>query len=62
MSALRQTYELYLEGEHGPPSFEAVLCASRAEVIDVARRLLADRDLKAVEVRQFGEHLFTLAS
>jgi hypothetical protein len=58
---MHQTYELYFETETGKPQFEAATYASQVELVAELRRRLAERKAKAVEVRQFGAHLFTLA-
>lgn len=56
------TYELYLERDDGPPVFEAFTCADEVELLAAVKRLMAERGLKAVEVRRFGAHLFTLSA
>lgn len=56
------TYELYLEGEEGPPRFEAITCANEVELLSCVREMLAKRDLKSIEVRHFGAHLYTVSA
>ena len=54
------TFELYLDdGEH-EPAFEAYTCPSREELVPTLRRLLEERGLRSVEVREMGVPLFTL--
>jgi hypothetical protein len=57
---MRQTYELYLEDEAGERRFETILCRSIAEILPAVRKLIAERNLAAVEVRVAGKHLFTV--
>lgn len=55
------TFELYLDdGEH-QPVFEAFTCPSQDDLVPAVRRMLDERGLKAVEVRQMGVPLFTVA-
>jgi hypothetical protein len=54
------TYELYLEGEEGPPVFEAITCADEHELLEAVQAMVSERKLKAIEVRRMGAHLFTL--
>ena len=56
------TYELYLEGQEGPPVFEALTCPNEIELLASVERMIAERGLKAVEVRRFGAHLFTVTA
>jgi hypothetical protein len=58
---MRQTYELYLEDDRGERRFETLLCGTVAEVLPAVRKLIAERNLVAVEVRVAGQHLFTVA-
>ena len=60
MPRLHETFELYLSAGAAAPRFEALTCASAEEALQIARRILADRRLDSVEVRQFGVPLFTL--
>jgi hypothetical protein len=54
------TFELYLDdGEH-EPVFEAYTCPSRDELVPTLRRLLDERGLRSVEVREMGVPLFTV--
>ena len=54
------TFELYLDdGEHDPV-FEAYTCPSRDELVAALRRLLDERGLRSVEVREMGVPLFTV--
>lgn len=57
---MHTTYELYPEGEEG--RFEPVTVRTLDELMDAARRLIAEREVRAVEVRHFGTHLFTVAA
>ncbi|HEY8572315.1 hypothetical protein [Phenylobacterium sp.] len=54
------TYELYFQEGDEPPKFEALTCASLAELMSAARRRLAERRATSVAVHQFGRELFTL--
>ncbi len=54
------TYELYLTDQTGAVSFEPLTCPRDKEVLALARQLLAERNLRSIEVRQFGEHLLTI--
>lgn len=56
------TYELYLEGEDGPPVFEALTCANEIELLASVQDMLARRGLKSIEVRRFGAHLYTVTA
>lgn len=56
------TYELYLEGEDGPPVFEAITCANEIDLLASVEEILAHRKLKAIEVRRFGAHLYTVTA
>jgi hypothetical protein len=56
------TYELYLEGEAGPPVFEALTCPNEIELLARVEQLIAERNLKSVEVRRFGAHLYTVTA
>lgn len=56
------TYELYLEGEEGPPVFEALTCANDIELLAAVRQMIASRGLRAVAVHRFGVHLFTVSA
>jgi len=58
--AMYKTYELYLEGEAGPLGFEPVTCRSDDELMTAVRRLIDTRRLRAIEVRHFGAHVFTV--
>jgi hypothetical protein len=60
LALLHQTYELYLQSDEGPPIFMAITCAPGQSVHQIAHAILAERQLPAVEVRQFGEHLFEI--
>jgi hypothetical protein len=57
-----QTYELYLRsGPQGEPRFQPLTCPSAVQVMEMVRGLLdADEAIASVEVRQGGQHLFTL--
>jgi hypothetical protein len=55
-----KTYELYMEGQAGPLGFEPVTCRSDEELMAAVRTLIEARGLRAVEVRHFGSHVFTL--
>lgn len=57
---MHTTYELYPDGEEG--RFEPVTVRTHEELMAAARRLMAERDVAAVEVRHFGAHLFTVAA
>ncbi|WP_041373603.1 hypothetical protein [Phenylobacterium zucineum] len=59
---IHRTYELYLHGDDGPPRFEALTCGSEAELMTAVRRILTDRGVQSVDVREFGELLFTLTA
>lgn len=58
--AMYKTYELYPEGEDG--GFQPVTVASHEELMAAVDRLLAERGSRAVEVRHFGAHLFTVTA
>lgn len=55
---LHQTYEFYVTAGGGEPAFEAVTCPPDADVFEVARKMLRERGVTSIEVRQLGEHLF----
>lgn len=59
---LHQTYELYLEQEDGSPRLEIVTCPNEVELISVVQGMIEERRLRAVEVRRFGSHLFTVTA
>lgn len=54
------TYELHPDSEEG--RFEPVTCCSHEELMAAVERLMAERDARAVEVRHFGSHLFTVTA
>lgn len=54
------TYELHPDSEEG--RFEPVTCRSHEELMAAVERLMAERDARAVEVRHFGSHLFTVTA
>jgi len=56
------TYELYLQHGDGTATFEPLTCANEDELISAMQRMLDERGLVAIEARQFGRHLMTLAS
>jgi hypothetical protein len=60
MAGIRLTFELYLDKGQGKPEFEALTCASRNDLMPTVRRIIAERDLEAVEVREMGVPLFTV--
>jgi hypothetical protein len=57
-----QTYELYVREEpNGQPRFQPLTCESPVQAVQKVRDLLEhDAAIASVEVRQAGEHLFTL--
>lgn len=58
---MHKTYELYFhDDEQAPPAFEALTCATDAELVTALRRRLAERQSKSVVVHEFGRELFTL--
>lgn len=59
---LHQTYELYLEPEEGSPRLEVVTCANEVDLLATVQDMIAERQLRSVEVRRFGSHLFTVSS
>lgn len=56
------TFELWIEGDEGPPSFEALTCTDEVELLSAVQEMIAKRGLKAVEVRRFGSTLFTVTA
>lgn len=54
-----ETYELWFETD-GAPQFEALTCHAD-HLMPTVRQRLAEVGASRVEVRQFGEALFTLA-
>ena len=54
------TFELYLDDGENDPVFEAYTCPSREELVPTLRRLLDERGLRSVEVREMGVPLFTV--
>ncbi len=60
MSPIYQTYELFLRGRDGKRSFEALTCAERGQLMPALRKLIKERQLSSVEVREFGFPLFTV--
>ena len=60
MSSPHLTFELYLTSDAGRPVFEAFTCRSRAELMPAVRRLIAERDLRSIDVREMGVPLFTV--
>ncbi|WP_165830496.1 hypothetical protein [Phenylobacterium soli] len=56
------TYELYLEGDEGPPVFEAITCPNEIELLASVQDMLARRGLTSIEVRRFGVHLYTVTA
>jgi hypothetical protein len=60
MTGIHRTFELYLDNGSGDLSFEALTCASREELLPAVRKILEERQLEAVEVRELGTPLFKL--
>lgn len=60
--SLHQTYELYLEPQEGSTRLEVLTCPNEVELLATVQDLLAERNLKSVEVRRFGSHLFTVSA
>jgi hypothetical protein len=58
---MQQTYELYLEDDSGERRFETMLCRTVADILPAVRKMIAERNLAAVEVCVAGQHLFTIA-
>lgn len=59
---LHLTYELYLQHGDGSSTFEPLTCASEDDLLKTMQQLLDERRLVAIEARQFGQHLMTLAA
>lgn len=59
---LHQTYELYLEPQEGSPRLEVVTCQTEVELLSTVQDMIAERNLRSVEVRRFGAHLFTVSA
>ncbi len=54
------TFELYVDDGSRPPVFEPFTCSRRADLMPAALQMIEARHLRAIEVRECGEHLFTL--
>lgn len=62
MGPVYETYELYLCDREGGRRFVAATTPSVDELMSRIREILKDERLEAVEVRQAGEHRFTVAA
>jgi hypothetical protein len=63
MPPLLLTYELYLRAaEQDEPRFEALTSTSDGDAMAAVRQMIRERNLRSVEVRRLGTHLFTLAA
>jgi hypothetical protein len=60
MGPIHHTYELYLDDGDGKPRFEALTCASRSDLLPTVRRIISEKNLRSVEVRELGVSLFTV--
>jgi hypothetical protein len=60
VSPLSLTFELYLGASDAAPKFEVLTCRSRGDLIQRVRRLIEERNLQWVEVRELGVPLFTI--
>lgn len=55
-----KTYELYIDDEGG--RFEPLTCRSHEDLMSAVERMMEERNLRTVEVRHFGTHLFTVSA
>ena len=53
-----KTYELYADGDED--RFQPVTCRTHEELMAAVTRMMVERPARAVEVRHFGTHLFTV--
>lgn len=57
---MKETYELFLEGDDGREWFVALTCEPK-ELMALARRTMIEQGAVLGDVRQFGRPMFSLA-
>ena len=60
MIARLLTFEFYLDDGPPVPAFQPFTCSHREKIMPAALHLMGSLNLRSLEVKEFGEHLFTL--